>query len=161
MLGWGPFFSRALHKWVILSRLKVLHCGHYNSKLPLVKLICLFTLVTKFYSLKSSHWNLLAWVRPRPTLDPVHPRPSLNLAGFWIQSGIINAQIKSESSWCKICGARFWEGLTHEWPPEVRMQGASSELKGPNRYLCLAACCSCGPSVTSSVSFSDTRTVKR
>ena len=56
VLGWDPFFSRPSHKWISLSRLKVLHCGHCNLRWSLVRLTCLFSLKTRFYSPEASHW---------------------------------------------------------------------------------------------------------
>lgn len=34
---WDPFFSRAAHKWISVSNLKVLYCGYCNLRLCLVK----------------------------------------------------------------------------------------------------------------------------
>lgn len=49
-------FLRIPYKWMSLSRLKVLGCGHYNSILSLVKLIYFSSLKNKFYSPEASPW---------------------------------------------------------------------------------------------------------
>lgn len=81
MLGWDPFFSREPHKWLSLSRLKVLYCGHWDSRLSLVRLACPFILKTKFYSPQASRWTQF---NVSPT--QFHPKPStvsnLNLVQF-------------------------------------------------------------------------------
>ena len=44
-----PFFSSEPHKWIHSPKLKILQCGHWHSRLPLVRLTCLFSFNTIFY----------------------------------------------------------------------------------------------------------------
>lgn len=60
MVGWDLFSSQVPHKWISLSRLKVLHCGHYNLRLSLVTL-------TAYYGWKQNFIHL------RPPTGPCPP----------------------------------------------------------------------------------------
>lgn len=80
----------------------------------------------------------LDWIQGQSTLPP---RPNLvlrqiqsNSGCFWAQSRKRNTQVKSESSYCRICRARIWEGLTHD----LQRHQETSKLKGLNR--CLPGC---------------------
>lgn len=55
-------FAKAPHKYISSSRLKVLHCGHCNSKLYLAKLTCWFSL--NFYFI------IYVFYLPRPHIGP-------------------------------------------------------------------------------------------
>ena len=55
--GPRPLFSRAPRKWINLLGLKILSCGHCNSRLSLVRVTCLFCVKAKFYSSGPSHWT--------------------------------------------------------------------------------------------------------
>lgn len=94
--------------------MEVLHHGHCNSRLSLVRLTYFFSLKTKFYSPEASHWF-------KSSLNKIHfyPRPSsvskLDPAQFFKsnliwpclfldQSSGRNASTKTSSSWCKHWG---------------------------------------------------------
>lgn len=69
VLGWAVFTLGDLIK-IILSRLKIFHCSHCNSRLSVAKLNWLFSLKTKFYSPKASHWTQPSSSQTQSDLGP-------------------------------------------------------------------------------------------
>lgn len=98
VLSWEPPFCRTPHKWyggqvrcVRLGRLNVLHCGHCDSRWPLIGLTCLFSLKAKFDSPQAS-W-CISW--------------ALDMVCFTKENPVSAVEP----------GSRIFQ--TYPWPPEV------------------------------------------